>query len=86
MALVGWADVCKLVDKGGIGVRRLQDQNFLFLLKMGFNLVAKMDALRVRILRNKYNIYGIILEDLHRSNCSRVFETTNWLIFGKTFA
>ncbi|KAK8277284.1 hypothetical protein V6Z12_D10G255900 [Gossypium hirsutum] len=78
VALVSWSDVCRAVDKGGLGIRRLYDQNMLFLLKLGFNLVTNTNSLWVRILRNKYNIHGIIPKDLHRSNCS--YKGIIWII------
>ncbi|KAA3467341.1 endonuclease/exonuclease/phosphatase family protein [Gossypium australe] len=59
VALVSWSDVCRPVDKGGLGIRQLHDQNVLFLLKLGFNLVTNTDA----------------LWDLHRSNCSYVWRS-----------
>ncbi|KAK8365340.1 hypothetical protein V6Z12_A02G046600 [Gossypium hirsutum] len=60
VALVSWSDVCRPVDKCGLGVRRLHDQDMLFLLKLDFSLVTNMDTLWVRILKSKYNIHGII--------------------------
>ncbi|KAH1073528.1 hypothetical protein J1N35_025856 [Gossypium stocksii] len=73
VALVSWNEVCKPVEKGGLGIRQLHDQNRLFLLKIGFQLVSKTDSLWVQILRNKYNIHGTIPNVLHRNNCSYVW-------------
>ncbi|KAH1081881.1 hypothetical protein J1N35_021642 [Gossypium stocksii] len=75
VALVSWNEVCKPVEKCGLGIRQLHDQNMLFLLKLGFQLVSKTDSLWVQILRNKYNIHGTIPNILHRNNCSYVWRS-----------
>lgn len=60
VALVKWTDLCKHVERGGFGIRSLKDQNLVFFLKLGYKLVTNTDALWVTILRNKYNIHGLI--------------------------
>ncbi|KAK8263060.1 hypothetical protein V6Z12_D12G017300 [Gossypium hirsutum] len=54
---------------GGLGIRQLQDQNELFLTKLGFNLILNTEALWVQVLRNKYSIFGLIPENIKRKNC-----------------
>lgn len=58
--LLSWGDCCRPLDAGGISLRNLAYQNKMFLLKLGFQLLANMDGLCVRILKNKYNIQGVL--------------------------
>lgn len=38
LTLVSWKDCYQPIEKGGLGIRRLEDQNKIFLLKLGFNI------------------------------------------------
>lgn len=73
--MVKWSDVCKPIDQGGLGACKLQDHNYLYLLKLGLNLVMNTEALWVKILRNKDNVFGIIPESLFRNRCSLVWKS-----------
>lgn len=68
-SLVGWTECCKPIASGGLGLRKLRDQNKLFLLKLGYQLIINIDAFWVRVLRNKYKVYGLIPSSIQRSNC-----------------
>lgn len=70
-----WNDFCQPLDNGGLGVRKLQGQNFVFLLKLGYKLVVDTEVLWVKILRKKYDIHGIIPATSVRSNCSYIWRS-----------
>ncbi|KAG6417010.1 hypothetical protein SASPL_124451 [Salvia splendens] len=55
-SLVGWKSVCQPLTSGGLGLRRLKRNNEAFMIKLGFNLVAKKNEFWVRILREKYKV------------------------------
>ncbi|MBA0661421.1 hypothetical protein Goklo_005716 [Gossypium klotzschianum] len=76
-ALVNWKEVCLPFDKGGLGIRGLQDQNKIFLLKMGYNILANTEALWDRLLRNKYNVHGFLPDSIERNNLN--FWNDNWV-------
>lgn len=45
--LGSWDACCQLLSNGGLSLRKLGDQNKAFLLKLGFHLITKIDALPV---------------------------------------
>lgn len=49
-----WEDMCKPLKAGGCGVKKIDQQNCAFLMKLGFALRARPDALWVQVLRHKY--------------------------------
>ncbi|KAE8693055.1 hypothetical protein F3Y22_tig00110819pilonHSYRG00250 [Hibiscus syriacus] len=54
VSLVNWETMCKPTSKGGIGIKKLYDQNDVFLMKLAFNMIAKADKLWAKVLRSKY--------------------------------
>lgn len=70
MSLVGWDSICQPKKHGGLGLRRLKDQNISFLLKLGFNIVANNEALWVRVLRSKYKMKEGLPDTIDRNNSS----------------
>ncbi|KAH1073280.1 hypothetical protein J1N35_025608 [Gossypium stocksii] len=74
-ALVGWKSIYQPKSRGGLGFRHLHDQNNSFLLKIGFNLVSRKDALWVRVLHSKYGWKNQILDTIHRSSCSHLWRS-----------
>lgn len=50
--LVKWKDCCQPLANGGIGLRRLREQNgsFFFFVKLGFNLLTNKNSLWVNVL------------------------------------
>ncbi|KAK8644515.1 hypothetical protein V6N13_123820 [Hibiscus sabdariffa] len=72
--LVKWADVCKSVSCGGLGLRRMSVQNDAFRMKMAYKLVSDPDCLWVRVLRSKYKVRELIPVSLRRSGSSRFWQ------------
>ncbi|KAA3453419.1 reverse transcriptase [Gossypium australe] len=68
-----------VIDKpktcGGLGFRYLHDHNTSFLMKIGFNIVARKDDLWVRVLRSKYGWKSQLPESIHRSQCSHLWRS-----------
>ncbi|KAA3474256.1 Retrovirus-related Pol polyprotein LINE-1 [Gossypium australe] len=69
--------VCDEIEKiaracGGLGFRHLQDQNNSFLMKIGFNLTSRKDAL-----------WSQLPDSIHRSNCSHLWRSLSkvWPLF-----
>ncbi|KAK5833056.1 hypothetical protein PVK06_016867 [Gossypium arboreum] len=56
MALVGWDDICQPKIHGGLDFHHLGDQNNAFMMKIGYNLIIKTEALRVQVFRAKYGV------------------------------
>lgn len=75
VALISWERCCRPLNKGGLGIHTLSDQNKLFLMKLGFRLVSNHDSLWVQVLRKKYNIQETLLMSINRSNCSFVWRS-----------
>lgn len=59
----------------GLGIHSLTDQNKIFFLKLGFQLLTKTDSLWMQIVRNKYNVCGILPSNVLRSNCSFIWRS-----------
>ncbi|KAL1135577.1 hypothetical protein V6Z11_A12G182600 [Gossypium hirsutum] len=78
-SLVNWEIYCKPQEYGSLGIRRLQDQSKLFLMKLGCKLVANMEELWVQILRNKYKVHEILPDYIHRSNCSNIWRSIAYI-------
>lgn len=73
-SLVNWQVCCSPIDSGGLGLRSLQIQNQLFLLKIGYNILVNTDAFWVQILRNKYKLMTFIPADIKRANASHLWQ------------
>ncbi|KAK5793185.1 hypothetical protein PVK06_034323 [Gossypium arboreum] len=68
-ALLSWEDCCRPLDSGGLGLRKLCDQNKIFLMRLGYGLLANTDSLWVRVLRKKYNVQWVLPNSISQSNC-----------------
>ncbi|KAA3473888.1 Retrovirus-related Pol polyprotein LINE-1 [Gossypium australe] len=75
VSLGSWDVCCAPSLNGGLGIKRLQDPNNLFLLKLGFNLVTNIEMFWVQELRNKYNFHRILPNDIQRSNCFYIWRS-----------
>lgn len=60
--------MCQPHEHEGLGIRHLEDQNTSFLLKIGFNLVMKDNALWVKVLRAKCKMSERIPETIAQGN------------------
>lgn len=54
VSLVGWSNVTKKKEHGGIGIKRMHDMNLAFLAKLGWRLLNESSSLWVRVLWGKY--------------------------------
>lgn len=52
--LLKWDSLCQPKTHGGCGLRRMEDQNSAFLMKLAYGFVSDPDKLWVRVLRAKY--------------------------------
>ncbi|EEF47861.1 conserved hypothetical protein [Ricinus communis] len=55
MHLLSWEKICAPKSKGSLGLRKAMEINHVLLMKLGWNLISKPNALWVRVLLNKYN-------------------------------
>ncbi|KAK5825590.1 hypothetical protein PVK06_020446 [Gossypium arboreum] len=53
---LSWVDYCWPLDSDGLDLRKLCDQKKIFLMKLGYRLLANTESLWVRVLRKKYNM------------------------------
>ena len=53
--VVSWEDVCKKKEEGGLGLRHSKLINKAFMMKIAYGLLNNSDALRTKVLCNKYN-------------------------------
>ncbi|KAA3469259.1 LINE-1 reverse transcriptase isogeny [Gossypium australe] len=74
LALIGWESICQPRTCGGLGLRHLQDHNNSFLMKIGFNLVSRKDALWVKVLRSKYGWRDQLPETIHKCQSSHLWK------------
>ncbi|KAA3488041.1 LINE-type retrotransposon LIb DNA [Gossypium australe] len=75
IALLGWDSICQPRTCGGLGLRHLQDHNNSFLMKIGFNLVTRKDALWVQVLRSKYGWKDQLPESILKSQSSHLWKS-----------
>ncbi|KAL1150109.1 hypothetical protein V6Z11_A10G235500 [Gossypium hirsutum] len=73
MSLVGWDSIYQPRARGGLGFRNLEDRNKSFLMKIGFILVSKSDALWVRVLRFKCSWKDQISNSISKNQCSHLW-------------
>ncbi|KAA3460139.1 reverse transcriptase [Gossypium australe] len=75
IALVGWESICQPRNRGGLGIRHLQDHNNSFLMKIGFNLVTRKEALWAQVLRSKYGWKNQLPESIIKSQSSHLWKS-----------
>ncbi|KAJ4780270.1 RNA-directed DNA polymerase (reverse transcriptase)-related family protein [Rhynchospora pubera] len=54
LTLIAWEKICKPIDKGGLGVRNLNDVGEALFLKLAWAIVSGEDKLWVQLCRAKY--------------------------------
>ncbi|RYR74917.1 hypothetical protein Ahy_A02g009627 [Arachis hypogaea] len=59
-----------LKEEGGLGIRREQETNQLFLMKLAWGLIYKRDSLWVQVMRAKYARGDIIIPKVHKKTSS----------------
>ncbi|KAL1127374.1 hypothetical protein V6Z11_A13G174800 [Gossypium hirsutum] len=79
MSLVGWDSICQPCSRGGLGFRHLEDQNNSFLMKIGYSLGSKNNAIWVRVLRSKYCWKESILDSIYKSRSSHLWKALSKL-------
>lgn len=72
---MSWDKVCQPIGSGGLGIRRLNDQNKMFLIKLGFRFLTNPDSLWVQVLRKKYNVQENLPMSIAISICSFVWKS-----------
>ncbi|QHO47257.1 Putative ribonuclease H protein [Arachis hypogaea] len=68
--LINWKDLSKPKASGGLGIRHNRDVNQAFIMKNGWGLVERKDALWARVIRAKYNYGSDLLPRVERKNKS----------------
>lgn len=71
--LLSWKDCCRPIEKRGLGLQKLVDQNKVFLLKLGYQLLSNKEAFWVHILRKKYRMDDLLSESITQSNCFSIW-------------
>jgi hypothetical protein len=52
---IPWNVISSPLQCGGLGVQQTRSMNQAFLMKVGWKLTTKKDALWVKVIRSKYN-------------------------------
>ncbi|MBA0634845.1 hypothetical protein Godav_029277, partial [Gossypium davidsonii] len=65
--------ICQPRVCGVLGFQHLEDQSSSFLLKLGFNIATKDEALWVQVLRSKYGMKERLPKSITRGKCSAVW-------------
>ncbi|CAA0833833.1 Unknown protein [Striga hermonthica] len=90
--LVNWSSLCTPKEKGGLGLKNQRRMNMALLMKLGWGLLSKLEALWVRVLCAKYKLHpntmsdgyhfpsgSVILRAIARV-CPHVVKGTRWSI------
>lgn len=74
MHTLSWEVLCKNKECGGLGIKRLNEMNDAFLMKVGWRIIDKPDNLCSRVLTSKYG-RG---KDLRREISSKESDSILW--------
>lgn len=73
--LVSWDRVCRRKCEGGLGLRHAASQNAAFMMKLGWGVIRKRDALWVQFMRDKYKCGdNVIPKVIKRRNSSQAWK------------
>lgn len=79
MHLVIWDILCRLKDRGGVGLKRAEAMNKALVAKLAWRLLTEEEALWSRLVRSKY---GLSLAGLayfkHKTRASIVWRGLEW--------
>ncbi|XP_072066946.1 uncharacterized protein [Arachis hypogaea] len=64
--LLSWKKVCELKKFGSLGIRHASQMNQAFMMKAGWGLIERKDALWARVLRSKYGSGTDIIPKVER--------------------
>lgn len=74
LCLKAWDTICTRKSNGGLGLRRMWDQNKAQIAKLGWAVVSSEDRLWVRLLRFKYLGHVPLRNHLPSSKASWVWQ------------
>ncbi|KAK5802874.1 hypothetical protein PVK06_030502 [Gossypium arboreum] len=74
ISLVKWEEIYKDTKKGGLDFKKIGCHNDAFLMKVGFNIVKKLNQLWVQVLKAKYKWVGKLPSVLNESNASLLWK------------
>ncbi|XP_039002736.1 uncharacterized protein LOC120129249 [Hibiscus syriacus] len=74
ISLVNWENVCKPISNGGLGMKKLIDQNDTFLMKLAFKLATNSDHLWIKVLRSKYRWRNDLPDSIDSKRSSHVWK------------
>ncbi|KAF7812112.1 ribonuclease H [Senna tora] len=67
--------MCRSKQNGGLGLRHIKEQNKAFMVKLGWGLMEKKDALWARVLRAKYKCGNDLVPTISKpQNSSRLWK------------
>ncbi|MBA0684287.1 hypothetical protein Goari_025882, partial [Gossypium aridum] len=69
VALVKWETGCKPSETGGLGIMRMMSSNLLFLIKLAYQLVTKLNPLWVRKVLGYIVLYHLPKKGLGDDRC-----------------
>ncbi|XP_039038906.1 uncharacterized protein LOC120176565 [Hibiscus syriacus] len=87
-SLINQETICQPLNRGGLGIRRIHEQNQALLMKACFNLIANPSAYLIQLFRQKYKVTKLFSLLISRKICSLLwrFLSNLWPSFRNTIA